>query len=68
MRVVARDYHRLTLPRTVAPGETLELTSRARCPPRLGTYGLKFDLVAEGMTWFETAGSPAISRRVMVTD
>ena len=68
MRVVARDYHRLTLPRTVAPGETLELTFACPLPAQAGTYGLKFDLVAEGMTWFETAGSPALSRRVMVTD
>jgi hypothetical protein len=37
-------------------------------PAEAGTYGLKFDLVAEGMTWFETTGSPAISKRVMVTD
>jgi SAM-dependent methyltransferase len=68
MKMVARDYHRATLPRAIAPEETLDLTFVCPLPAEAGTYGLKFDLVAEGMTWFETAGSPAISKRVMVTD
>jgi hypothetical protein len=31
-----------------------------------GTYYLKVDLVAEGVTWFEPTGSPAAIHRLVV--
>jgi len=67
MRLVARDYHRVPLPGPIDAGETLTLTFDCPLPSEPGEYGLKFDLVAEGMTWFETAGSPAASHRLTVS-
>ena len=66
MRLVARDHHRLSLPRAIGPGETVTLTGECPLPAIPGRYGLKVDLVAEGMTWFETAGSRAVSHVVEV--
>jgi len=67
MRLVARDYLRVPLPRAIDPGETVALSVECPMPAVPGQYGFKIDLVAEGMTWFETAGSPAASRSVIVT-
>ena len=57
-RLVARDFHRVPLPRVVAPYETISIQFECPVPAEPGSYALKFDLVAEGMTWFELAGSP----------
>jgi SAM-dependent methyltransferase len=67
MRLLARDYHRVPLPRAIDPGETIMLTFECPAPATPGQYGLKVDLVAEGMTWFETAGSDAVAQAVIVT-
>jgi hypothetical protein len=66
MRLLARDHHRVPLPRAIDPGDTITLTFECPAPAAPGQYGFKIDLVAEGMTWFETAGSPAVSHSVMV--
>jgi SAM-dependent methyltransferase len=67
MRLLARDYHRVALPRAIDPGETIALTFECPAPATTGQYGFKIDLVAEGMTWFETAGSRAVSQPLVVT-
>jgi SAM-dependent methyltransferase len=67
MRLLARDYHRVPLPRALNPGEAITLTFECPMPATPGQYGFKIDLVAEGMTWFETAGSPAVSQSVIVS-
>jgi hypothetical protein len=67
MRLIDRDYHRVPLPRVVDPGDSLTLTFDCPMPRRSGQHGLKFDLVAEGITWFETAGSTAVTRALTVT-
>ena len=36
-------------------------------PEQPGRYGLKFDLVSEGIDWFEAAGSPTITRGLWVS-
>jgi SAM-dependent methyltransferase len=56
-RLIARDYHRVTLPHDVAPGQTVTLSFHCPVPAEPGRYRIKRDLVAEGVTWFETAGS-----------
>jgi hypothetical protein len=66
MRLVARDHHRVPLPRVVEPGAAVTLTFECPLPSEPGQYGLKLDLVAEGITWFEIAGSGAVSRVVNV--
>ncbi len=60
-RVLARDFHRVPLPHDVAPGQSVQLVFECPPPDTRGSYVLKFDLVAEGITWFEAAGSrPAV--------
>jgi SAM-dependent methyltransferase len=58
-RLLARDHYRVPLPRSVEPGQTVVVTCRCPVPSEAGAYGFKVDLVAEGVTWFEAAGSSA---------
>ena len=60
-RLLTRDHHREPLPNDVPPGQTVSLTFNCPAPAEPGRYVLKLDLVAEGVTWFETAGSRATS-------
>jgi SAM-dependent methyltransferase len=64
-RLVARDFHRVPLPRDVGPNESVTLDFECP-PPAAGTWAIKFDLVAEGVTWFENAGSAVTSRALRV--
>ena len=43
-----------------------EMLAVNRAPAEPGSYLLKFDLVAEGLTWFEPAGSPVVLRDLRV--
>lgn len=52
-----RDYERAWLPGHLEPGATVEVPM-ALVAPDPGQYRLKFDLVSEGVDWFENAGSP----------
>ena len=65
-RLLARDHHRVALPRDVAPGTSVDVSFTCPAPDSPGTYMLKFDLVAEGVTWFEMAGSPIITASMTV--
>jgi hypothetical protein len=65
-RVIVKDFHRVALPRAIAPGQTVALAFTCPAPPEPGIYGLKCDLVAEGVTWFETEGSVPASRKLLV--
>ena len=59
-RLIDLDYARVPLPADahgVAPGESVEL--RFELPvPAAGRYVMEFDLVAEGVCWFEMNRSP----------
>lgn len=65
-RLLARDHYRASLPSDVSPGTTVRLAFDCPAPEGSGAYMLKFDLVAEGVTWFETTGSPAVTRALTV--
>jgi hypothetical protein len=65
-RVIVKDFHRVALPRAIAPGQSVAFVFSCPAPPAPGVYGLKCDLVAEGVTWFETEGSVPASRRLRV--
>ena len=41
-------------------------TALMALPSTPGRYALKFDLVSEGIDWFEKAGSPTTTRDVVV--
>ncbi|MFN2532121.1 MAG: methyltransferase domain-containing protein [Pyrinomonadaceae bacterium] len=46
-----------TLPRALAPGETVSLRFELRAPYEPGLYKLKLDIVAQHVCWFEQCGS-----------
>jgi hypothetical protein len=56
--VIDRDYERAWLPHDVAPGDAVDVPITLRAPAEPGRYALKFDLVCEGIDWFESHGSP----------
>jgi SAM-dependent methyltransferase len=64
-RLLSIDYTRHALPVAVQPGEQVSLTVDVPMPGP-GRYLLTFDLVAEGVTWFENVGCTAIEVRVAV--
>jgi SAM-dependent methyltransferase len=65
-RLTARDHFRVALPSAVAPGTSAVLAFECPLPATAGTYHLKFDLVAEGVTWFEPVGSQALVHGIAV--
>ncbi|HEV8393591.1 MAG TPA: class I SAM-dependent methyltransferase [Vicinamibacterales bacterium] len=58
-RLLVRDHYRQPLPHVVRPGEAFGVTLACPAPSEPGAYQFKIDLVAEGVTWFEAAGSTA---------
>jgi len=56
--VVDRDFARAWLPETLAPGARADVPIEIPAPAEPGRYMLKFDLVSEGIDWFERCGSP----------
>jgi hypothetical protein len=64
--VVDRDYARAWLPRTIGGGEQAAVPMEIPAPPRPGRYQLKFDLVSEGIDWFEACGSETTMRPLLV--
>ena len=55
--LVDRDYARAALPAPIAPGASADINIDVPPPPAPGPYALKFDLVYEGIDWFERCGS-----------
>jgi hypothetical protein len=64
-KLIDVDHSRHDLPAPVEPGETLRLTIDVSLP-RPGDYQLAFDLVSEGVMWFENQGSRPIRVNVRV--
>ncbi|MEW6363606.1 MAG: radical SAM protein [Acidobacteriota bacterium] len=52
-----RDFARAFLPSVVKPAETVPIPLTLTPPPAPGQYVLKFDMVCEGVGWFEDGGS-----------
>jgi hypothetical protein len=65
--VINRDHARAWLPGDLAPGRSTQIRIDVAAPPAPGKYGLKFDLVSEGIDWFESCGSPTITRGLWVS-
>jgi hypothetical protein len=55
--LIDRDYERAWLPGHLQPGATMEIPVTLKAPETPGRYKLKFDLVSEGIDWFEQSGS-----------
>ena len=65
-QVVSRDFARVALDADVAPGGSRRVTATFAAPEAPGEYRLKFDLVAEGVAWFEPTGTKAEIRPLSV--
>jgi len=66
-RVIGRDFARCALPADIHPGESQSMRAAFAAPAEAGDYQLKFDLVAEGVTWFEPTGTKVAVRPLRVT-
>ena len=65
--VLREDLGRTPLPRDVAPGEEIEIDMTVAGALSPGRYGLRYDVVVEGVTWFEFQGSLCARRSLDVT-
>ena len=63
---IAVDFARVTLEGTTPPGRTQDI-GFAIAPPDPGDYLLEFDLVSEGVGWFEMNGSATVTLAVSVS-
>jgi SAM-dependent methyltransferase len=66
--VIARDFVRTPLNADVPPGGSQRVTATFPAPPTPGEYQLKFDLVAEGVAWFEPTGTKVEIRSLSVVN
>jgi len=64
--VVDRDYARAWLPHTIGGGERAAVPIEIPAPAEPGRYQLKFDLVSEGIDWFEACGSQTTMKPLRV--
>jgi hypothetical protein len=55
--LINRDYERAWLPSHLQAGATVDVPITVKAPETPGRYRLKFDLVSEGIDWFEQSGS-----------
>ncbi len=65
--VVDRDYARAWLPHDLGPGVSAAVPIELPTPAERGRYVLKFDLVIEGIDWFERCGSDTTTKTLIVT-
>jgi hypothetical protein len=64
--LINRDFERAWLPAHLQPGASMEIPITVRAPETPGRYVLKFDLVSEGIDWFETCGSKVTTEELVV--
>jgi MoaA/NifB/PqqE/SkfB family radical SAM enzyme len=64
--LINRDYARAWLPGDIPAGGSADVAIDVPLPSAPGRYALKFDLVSEGIDWFEKAGSPTTTRELVV--
>jgi hypothetical protein len=64
--LINRDYARADLPQTLGPGDSIPVSVRFPPLPAPGTYTVKFDLVSEGVDWFERCGSQTTIKKLWV--
>jgi len=62
------NYARAFLPRDMAGGDTETISIELPALRDAGDYHLKFDMVSEGIDWFESGGSPVHWTDLKVTE
>lgn len=60
------DFGRADLAADMPPGREADIDMVLQAPEQPGTYQVEFDMVAEGVAWFEDRGSPVIRRDLRV--
>lgn len=65
--IVREDLGRTPLPYDVPPCDELDIEMRVGPGLGVGRYTLRYDMVVEGVTWFEFQGSPCVERTLDVT-
>jgi hypothetical protein len=65
-RLLNRDFERAWLPSALQPGAALDVPLTFTAPAEPGRYELKFDLVCEGIDWFEACGSEITRKSLLV--
>jgi hypothetical protein len=61
-----RDHARAWLPGHLEGGQEIDLAIEVPAPEQAGRYQIKFDLVCEGIDWFETSGSETTTKPLLV--
>jgi len=64
--LLERDYARAWLPHDLPAGAEADVAIEVPVPSSSGRYALKFDLVSEGIDWFERCGSQTTTRTLLV--
>ncbi len=64
--VISRDFARAWLPHHLEGGQHTDIPIEIPTPSEPGRYQLKFDLVSEGIDWFETSGSQTTRKNLLV--
>jgi hypothetical protein len=64
--LIERDYERAWLPSPLHAGASVDVPITITAPETPGRYLLKFDLVSEGIDWFESCGSETTVRELVV--
>ncbi len=64
--VINRDFARAWLPSNLEAGAHADIAIDIAAPDKPGRYALKFDLVSEGIDWFERCGSPTTIKPLVV--
>jgi len=64
--LINRDFARSGLPKTIEGGEFADVAVQFPALQQPGRYLIKFDLVSEGVDWFERCGSPTTVRGLWV--
>ncbi len=64
--VIREDLGRTPLPRDVLPGEEIHIEMTVAGGLPAGRYELRYDMVVEGVTWFEFHSSPGPRRMLQI--
>jgi Iron-sulfur cluster-binding domain len=64
--LINRDYARADLPATLRPGDSTPVSLHFPAVAKPGTYTVKFDLVSEGVDWFERCGSETTTKKLWI--
>ena len=67
-RLLERDFHRHDIPGPVEPGQSVDVEVSCPVPETRGPHYFKFDLVEEGVSWFEPLGSAIARHAIDVTE